>query len=120
MEKGINTSNASQQAEKTQSSYDAKKEIDKVEVKAVNPANVPNTLGEKYPAGVSQEIFQRKDEAGILSAIITRRIVVIEGRGNEYVKTQTNHATTYSKNGKPITEFVWQKETQDAKLQRHY
>lgn len=120
LEKGINTTNASQQAEKTQSSYDAKKEIDKVEVKAVTPAHVKNTLGEKYPEGVSQEVFQRKDEAGILSAIVTRRVVVIEGRGNEYVKTQTNSATTYSKNGKPVTEFVWQKETQDAKLQRHY
>ena len=106
--------------EKSQTTHDVKKEIDKVGEKGAEKAIVPNALGEKYPEGVSQEMFQRKDDAGILTAIITRRIVVTQGRGVEYQRTQTNHATTYSKNGTPITEHIWQKETQDAKLQRHY
>ena len=116
----MSTGNTSISSEKNQSILDAKKEIDKIDNTPVEKPIVPNALGEKYPEGVSQEMFQRKDDAGILSAIVTRRIVVIQGRGSEYVRTQTNHAITYTKNGKPITEYVWQKETQDAKLQRHY
>lgn len=118
--KTLSTGNTSISNEKNQSILDAKKEIDKIDNAPVEKPIVPNALGEKYPEGVSQEMFQRKDDAGILSAIVTRRIVVIQGRGSEYVRTQTNHAITYTKNGKPITEYVWQKETQDAKLQRHY
>jgi epidermal growth factor receptor substrate 15 len=118
--KVLSSGNTSIENEKKQSIMDAKKDIDKIEVKPVEAASAPNSLGEKYPEGVSQEMFQRKDNVGILSAIITRRVVVINGRGAEYVRTQTSHATTYTKNGKPITEYVWQKETQDAKLQRHY
>jgi epidermal growth factor receptor substrate 15 len=118
--KVLSTNNTSLMNEKIQTTHDVKKEIDKVGEKGPEKTIVPNSLGEKYPEGVSQEMFQRKDDAGILTAIVTRRIVVTEGRGVEYVRTQTNHAITYSKNGNPITEHVWQKETQDAKLQRHY
>lgn len=118
--KVLNTNNTSMINEKSQTIHDVKKEIDKVGEKAPEKPIVPNSLGEKYPEGVSQEMFQRKDDAGILTAIVTRRIVVTQGRGVEYLRTQTNHATTYSKNGTPITEHIWQKETQDAKLQRHY
>lgn len=118
--KALNTNSTSMINEKSQTTHDVKKEIDKVGEKGPEKTIVPNALGEKYPEGVSQEMFQRKDDAGILTAIVTRRIVVTEGRGVEYQRTQTNHATTYSKNGTPITEHIWQKETQDAKLQRHY
>lgn len=118
--KALNTTNASMVNEKSQMTHDVKKEIDKIGEKVPEKTIVPNELGEKYPEGVSQEMFQRKDDAGILTAIVTRRVVVTQGRGVEYVRTQTNHATTYSKNGTPITEHIWQKETQDAKLQRHY
>ncbi|MCO5259286.1 MAG: hypothetical protein M9916_04000 [Crocinitomicaceae bacterium] len=106
--------------EKKQTSLDVKDEISKIENTKITKTITPNSLGEKYPEGVSQEMFQRKDEAGILSTIITRRIVVSQGRGDEYVRTQTSNSITYTKNGTPITEYVWQKETQDAKLQRHY
>ncbi|HLU87640.1 MAG TPA: hypothetical protein VKZ44_07775 [Taishania sp.] len=118
--KVLSTGSLAMENEKKQAILDTKKDLNKIEVKPVDTNNVPNALGEKYPEGVSQEIFQRKDNVGILSAIVTRRIVVINGRGSEYIRTQTSHATTYTKNGKPITEYVWQKETQDAKLQRHY
>lgn len=118
--KSITVGNTSTANEKTQSIYASKQAIDKVESKGVERAVITNNLGEEYPEGVSQEVFQRKDENGILSAIITRRIVVQEGHGDVYVKTQTLNATTYSKNGNPITEYVWQKETQAAHLERHY
>jgi hypothetical protein len=55
-----------------------------------------------------------------MTSIITRRIVVIEGKGTVYVRTQTLQATTYSKNDQPISEYVWQKETQGSNLKRNY
>jgi hypothetical protein len=55
-----------------------------------------------------------------MTAIITRRIVVIEGHGDVYVRTQTLQAITYSKNGQAITEFHWQKDTDGAQLEKHY
>ncbi|MFN5417224.1 MAG: hypothetical protein ACK5B9_09220 [Flavobacteriia bacterium] len=81
---------------------------------------VANSLGSTYPEGVSQEVFNQKDENGLLVAVVTRRIVVKAGYGQIYVRTQSLNGTTYSKNGEPSSEFIWQKETQDAKLKRNY
>lgn len=74
----------------------------------------------KYPEGVSQEQFDIPGPDGTLSAIATRRIVVREGKADVYVRTQTVDIITFSKNGAPTTEYVWQKETNDPKLKRHY
>jgi len=81
---------------------------------------VKNAIGSQYPEGVSQESFTQKDQNGLMTSIITRRIVVIEGKGTVYVRTQTLQATTYSKNDQPITEYIWQKETQGSNLKRNY
>lgn len=110
-----NTANGKQQA-----IYDTKKSIEGVKVERQASPVIKNSLGEEYPEGVSQEVFQRKDENGIMKAIITRRVVVVEGRGDVYVKTETIDAITYSKNDVPINETVWQKETQAAHLKRNY
>ena len=79
-----------------------------------------NALSKKYPEGVSQETFQELGSDGLVSAIITRRIVVINGYGDVYVRKQTAYATTYTKNDAPCSEYMWQKETNAAKLERHY
>ena len=81
---------------------------------------IKNAIGSQYPEGVSQESFTQKDQNGLMTSIITRRIVVIEGKGTVYVRTQTLQATTYSKNDQPISEYVWQKETQGSNLKRNY
>ena len=121
VDKTIANSGTTMQKDKMESVYDTRAQIDKIAT--AKPSEKPiikNTLGEEYPEGVSQEVFQNKDENGILKEIITRRVVVIEGRGDVYVKTQTLYATTYKKNGTPITEHVWQMETQKASLVRNY
>jgi epidermal growth factor receptor substrate 15 len=78
-----------------------------------------NSIGSLYPEGVSQEQFNKTDEAGSVIAVVTRRVVVKSGYGQIYTRTQTLNAITYSKNGLPSTEFVWQRETQDAKLKKN-
>jgi tetratricopeptide (TPR) repeat protein len=81
---------------------------------------VANELGSIYPEGVSQEVFNQDDENGLLIAVVTRRVVVKNGYGQVYIRTQSLTGITYSKNGEPSNEHIWQKETQDSKLKRNY
>lgn len=100
----------------------AKKSIDEIESK--QPVKVTTGAYEvdltKYKEGVNQEQFDQMGSDGLVSAIVTRRVVVIDGKANVYIRTQTMNMVTYQKNGEPTTELVWQKETQDAKLKRNY
>ncbi|MDG2440250.1 MAG: hypothetical protein P8M19_01150, partial [Crocinitomicaceae bacterium] len=81
---------------------------------------IKNALGKEYPEGVSQESFKQTDNEGLVKSIITRRIVVVEGHANVYVRTQTTNGITYSKNNRPSLANVWNSETQGPDLVRHY
>ena len=99
-----------------------KKTIDEIESKqpektTIGAYDVDLT---KYKEGVNQEQFDQLGPDGLVSAIVTRRVVVTDGKANIYLRTQTMSIVTYSKNGQPCTELVWQRETQDAKLKRNY
>ena len=100
----------------------AKKSIDEIESK--QPVKTTTGAYEvdltKYKEGVNQEQFDQVGSDGLVSAIVTRRVVVIDGKANVYIRTQTMNLVTYQKNGEPTTELIWQKETQDAKLKRNY
>lgn len=78
-----------------------------------------NSIGSQYPEGVTQEQFNKNDDKGSLIAVVTRRIVVKNGYGQIYTRTQTKDNITYSKNGNPSTEAIWQRETQDAKIKKN-
>ncbi len=78
-----------------------------------------NSIGTLYPEGVTQEQFNKSDDKGSLLAVVTRRIVVKNGYGQVYTRTQTKDFITYSKNGAASTEAIWQRETQDAKLKKN-
>lgn len=86
------------------------------EVKIVHTRN---TLGDDYSEGVTEEKFSQNGADGKIATIITRRIVVIDGHGEVYIRTQTKGVSTYKKNNEPISEYAWQKETQNSSLVRH-
>lgn len=106
--------------EKKDDIYNAKQEIDKITDEPKEKTVVVNELGKEYPEGVSQEVFTKQDQNGLMTELITRRIVVVEGHADVYIRTQTSHGTTYTKNGSPSLEHVWQAETQKPSLERHF
>jgi hypothetical protein len=100
--------------------YETQGKLNNINSEQQVKVKIANSLGQEYPEGVSQESFTQSDENGLMKAIITRRIVVIEGQGNVYVRTQTLDAITYTKNGEPTTEYTWQKQTTGPNLEKHY
>jgi tetratricopeptide (TPR) repeat protein len=104
----------------TEKHYEVQGELNKVSNEPLPKPIIANSLGEEYPEGVSEESFTKSDQNGLMVAIVTRRIVVIEGHADVYIRTQTSNGITYTKNGVPIVAHVWSKETQDPKLERHY
>ncbi|MFK8039385.1 MAG: hypothetical protein AB8B74_13915 [Crocinitomicaceae bacterium] len=87
-------------------------------VKAITQA-VKNELGNQYPEGVTEEVYQQKDEDGYLLSYVIRRVVVKGGEGNVYEKSQMKHGISYTKNGQVITQCAWQDQTEDASLTYH-
>lgn len=117
----ISTNKTKEDLEKDNQLKSSQGLLDKISSKQIKyDDKVANELGTLYPEGVSQEVFEQKDENGLLKAVVTRRVVVKNGYGQIYVRTQSLTGITYSKNGNPSSEFVWQKETQDSKLAKHY
>lgn len=64
-------------------------------------------LGSKFPNGITETTSKEGNKT------ITKRIVVTEGKGNEYKKVTHNWGGVfYFKNGIAVTERVWKQETE--------
>ncbi|MFA7274041.1 MAG: hypothetical protein WC044_09235 [Crocinitomicaceae bacterium] len=117
--KTITTNQAESSADRAQENQQALTDkINQVNT-APNVEKSKNTLGEDFPEGVTEEKFSINGSDGKIKTILTRRVVVIDGHGEVYVRTQTNGVSTYKKNDQPINEYTWQKETQNSSLVRH-
>lgn len=104
----------------TEKNLEARAFLESLEKKTIQfDDQAANSIGALYPEGVTQEAFNKTDEDGLVTAVVTRRIVVKNGFGQIYTRIQTLNNITYSKNGAPSTETVWQRETQDAKLKKN-
>ena len=100
--------------------FSAQDKLNNIDAEKPEKKRIANTLGKDYPEGVSQESFTQKDENGLPTAVITRRVVVINGQGSVYIRTQSLQSITYSKNGEPSTEYIWSKETTGPHLKKNY
>lgn len=64
-------------------------------------------LGERYPSGVTEEVYTEGNKT------ITKRIIVSNNIGNEYKKVVHGWGGIfYFKNGEAVTERVWTQETE--------
>jgi len=98
-----------------ESNIDAINEVKKTKLET-KKSYVKNQLGEEYPEGVTEEIYEVKDNDGLLLSYTVRRIVVIQGEGHVYEKTQSRFGVTYNKNSKSITKYQWQEDTGSVSL----
>jgi tetratricopeptide (TPR) repeat protein len=118
---GLGAQDRNMEKEKMERTLEQKKLLSEIEKQEMRiDEKTANDLGKLFPEGVSQEQYDQVGSDGLVSAIVTRRIVVRNGHGDVYMRTQTIEGITYSKNGQPCTEITWQRETQDSKLQRNY
>jgi len=102
--------------EKINTTLDYISNMEKISIQKID-VNVKNKLGEEFPEGVTEEIYQEKDAYGLLLSFVVRRIVVTGGEGNVYEKTKSRHGvTSYTKNGDAISKQTWQDNTANASL----
>ncbi len=77
-----------------------------------------DNLALKYPQGVTEQKFTQESN-GVVTGYIVVRIVVKGNKGDEYKKSVTSNGKVirFFKNGIPITEDVWDKETDGSKAE---
>ncbi|MEN8929319.1 MAG: hypothetical protein ABF242_00460, partial [Flavobacteriales bacterium] len=70
-----------------------------------------------FPEGVTQKVYQKKNNFGEITAITTRRVVVIGNKGDDYIHKKSKSGNFYFKNGKSISESTWDLETSGKIIQ---
>ena len=94
-------------------SISTSKAIEKIESEKSVPKSASNKdqLALIFPEGVTQKVYQKKNEFGEITSITTRRVVVVGNKGNDYIYKKTKAGSFYFKNGKSISEGTWDLET---------
>jgi hypothetical protein len=72
---------------------------------------IANDLADNFPEGMTEEIFQDKNDKGEILGFIVRRIVVEGDRGDVFIMRKNRFGTSFTKNGDPTTQFVWDDES---------
>ncbi len=87
--------------------------INEVDANKNTPASAGNRdkLALIFPEGVTQKVYQKKNEFGEITSITTRRVVVNGNKGNDYIHKKTKAGNFYFKNGQSISEGTWDLET---------
>ncbi|MBS1583508.1 MAG: hypothetical protein JST66_15005, partial [Bacteroidetes bacterium] len=110
MEKEAYASRAQQQANRAQESrLAAKEQLD------ATPVNQPRSfadynrskLAAEYPQGVTEESYTEGNK------VIIRRVVVQGNKADEYSKVIAKWGIFYFKNGQPISEQLWSRDTEE-------
>ena len=72
-------------------------------------------LARKYEEGVTTMRYEKKDANGDVYEIVIRKVVVQNGKGNDYVLYINSFGRTYYRNGMPISKYHFQNETTGLK-----
>ena len=71
------------------------------------PKDIRQEIAKQYQDGFTEEIYTKANRK------ITKRVIVKNGLGDEYQKIEHQWGGKfYFKNGEPITQFIWEKETE--------
>lgn len=114
-----NSEATQENASKVNDTEDYLEDIKSIKLNSITP-QMQNELGKKFAEGVTETSYALYDEDGLMKAYVVRRVVVIDGVGWVYEKTQTRYGTTsYSKNGQAISEYQWDDETANGSLKQN-
>ncbi len=93
--------------------YDKSLEYDEIKNQKATMFSDENVdpLAKQYPEGITEEMYQRKNNMGEVIEVTILRIVVNGNKADEYKKVTTRWTTNYFKNGGIITQHIWDTET---------
>jgi len=108
-----------QKKENGEKSLESDKEITKIKdnLFVQKSDEIKNELALLFPEGVTQKVYQTKNDFGEITSITVRRVVVVGNKGDDYMYKRSKSGSYYFKNGKSISESTWDLETSGTILQ---
>ncbi len=96
-----------------QSGYDKSLEYNDVKTQKATMFSDENVdpLANQYTEGITEEMYQRKNNMGEVIEVTIVRTVVNGNKADQYKKVTSRWTTNYFKNGGVITQHIWDTET---------
>ena len=87
--------------------------LTKLEEERSTPKSAANKdeLALIFPQGVTQKVYERKNNFGEVIEITVRRVVVVGNKGDDYMHRKSKAGSFYFKNGVSISDQTWDLET---------